>query len=117
MEDNKMLDTLSTTTCPECGRGLRMGMHQLSYCAAFIVLQIVEARPGKTAWELAQMSGIPYSSVTKGLNRARAEAWVGIEAEDREQGGIRYRYSNPSVPDDAKRMHRATVARYASGGS
>ena len=52
----------------------------------------VRLHPGKTAWELASVSGIIYAEISKGLQKGREHGLFRVESEDRNQGGVRYRY-------------------------
>ena len=45
-----------------------------------------------SGWELAEISGLPYSATTKGLAKLREHNVVLTETEDRPEGGFRYRY-------------------------
>ncbi len=102
--------------CEICGRQFQPGTYQANICRAFRALALVALYPGLTAWGLAQKSEIVYAEISEGLTKARANSWVGLREEQREQGGIRYRYFSLE-PDDvlvaAKARHRADVARMA----
>ena len=100
--------------CEVCGRPMAAGIFQVNVCRAFVALAIVDEAPGLTAWELSKRSGITYADISEGLNKARANSWVEAVQEDRDQGGIRYRYSplaDNAVLAEAKRGHRAAVRR------
>lgn len=61
------------------------------------MLEHIDATPGLSAWELSQVCGLEYSGVQKGLIRLREYSAVRFEAENREAGGVRYRY-HPGQP-------------------
>ena len=64
----------------------------INYRRAVKAYDIVRANPGKTAWELASLSGIIYADMSKGLQKGREHGLFRFESEDRNQGGVRYRY-------------------------
>ena len=80
--------------CAYCGRvfGPGANWHGLNYCRAAYLLPIIAEHPGLSAWELATVSKMGYAEVTKGLVKARAWEVVTVEPEERDAGGIRYRY-------------------------
>lgn len=80
--------------CSYCGKAFGPGKnwHGANFCRAAFLLPHIEANPGKTTWELHQISGLPYADATKGLEKAREWDVVEFDAEDRESGGQRYRY-------------------------
>jgi len=102
--------------CGVCGRQISTGMFQANYCRAFLALDLVGSYPGKTVWELAQASEIPYADLSTGLEKARSHQWVSAVAEDREQGGIRYRYfplADQGWREDAYKAHIKAVEKVA----
>lgn len=80
--------------CRFCGREFRQGewWSWANMCRASHLLPIIVDNPGLSAWELSQVSGLNYQDTSKGLQKARDGGLVTTEAEDREAGGIRYRY-------------------------
>ena len=81
-------------SCPSCGRVCKPGetWPGANYCRGLILLGFIEDAPGLTAWELSQASGVPYTDATRGLAKLREFDAVSTEAEERPQGGYRYRY-------------------------
>ena len=81
--------------CSYCGRGFGPGKqwHGANFCRAAFLMPVIEKNPSKTAWELHLLSDLPYADVTKGLEKARDWEIVAFEAEDRDAGGQRYRYT------------------------
>jgi hypothetical protein len=84
----------SSPACPSCGRAFRAGATWAgaNYCRGLALLGFIQQNPGKSAWELSQVSGMPYVAATRGLAKLREHEVVSIEAEERVQGGFRYRY-------------------------
>lgn len=80
--------------CPHCDLEFRPGIfwNQANYCRGRFLLPVIEANPGLSTWELHQKSGMPYALVSKGIAKLRDWELVVFESEDRDQGGIRYRY-------------------------
>jgi hypothetical protein len=88
--------------CPSCGRAFEPGMTWpgANFCRGLTLLRFIEDQPGLSAWELSQASSIPYADTTHGLAKLREYRVVRAESEEREAGGVRYRYwsiSNPAV--------------------
>ena len=81
--------------CSYCGKEFGPGRqwHGANFCRAAFLYPFIKDNPGKTAWELHRISDLPYADVTKGLEKAREWEVVSYEAEDRDAGGQRYRYS------------------------
>lgn len=82
-------------SCPSCGRTFRPGAawNGANYCRGAYLLPLIRANPGKSAAELAELSGMSYRDVSRALVKVREFGIFRTEAEDRgEQGGIRYRY-------------------------
>jgi hypothetical protein len=80
--------------CPSCGRVCEPGTtwKGSNYCRGLVLLRFIEDQPGLSGWELAQISGVPYTDATRGLAKLREHGVVRTESEERDQGGIRYRY-------------------------
>ena len=80
--------------CPSCGERFAPGQWWTgaNYCRGLFLLSAIGGNPGSSAWELSQATSMPYRDVTKGLQKLREWALVGLVAEERDQGGIRYRY-------------------------
>jgi hypothetical protein len=89
--------------CPKCGRRFIPGEYWsgANYCRSRFLVELVRDNEGLSAWELSQISGgMTYSDVSKGLQKSRDSKVVTTQAEDREQGGVRYRYSvSPDAMD------------------
>jgi len=64
----------------------------INYRRAAAAVPWIRDNPGKTAWELAGLSGIVYAEMSKGLQKGREYGLFRLESEDRNQGGVRYRY-------------------------
>ncbi len=80
-------------SCPSCEQSLDAdGIQGVNYCRALFLLPFIEAAPGLTGWELSQRSGLSYGATVRGTQRLRDRDAVVAEAEDRDQGGIRFRY-------------------------
>ena len=81
--------------CTFCGGsfGPADSWHGSNFCRAAFLLEFIEEHPGLSAWEIAQQSDMPYAGVTRGLAKAREWELLDCAPEDREQGGIRYRYT------------------------
>lgn len=81
--------------CPVCNRDLYVDQYWagINACRGLALLPWVETHPNMTAWELSKLSGMAYSQVSKGMAKLRDMEAVNYESEDREVGGIRYRYS------------------------
>lgn len=92
--------------CPHCSLVLRPESNwpQVNYCRGLTLLPWIEQRPGLSAWELSQVSGMGYSQVSKGVAKLRALEIIRGEPEQREVGGFRYRYY--VWPDHAARVAR-----------
>jgi hypothetical protein len=88
------------TACPSCGRVCEAGATWTgsNYCRGFTLLEFIQDNPGLSGWELAEISGVPYADATRGLAKLREYGAVATEAEEREAGGIRYRYSPAENP-------------------
>ena len=100
--------------CQVCGRAIVPGIFQVNFCRAFMALDFVALHPGLTTWELAKKTGVSYGEMMEGLNKARLHDWVFAVQEEREQGGIRYRYfplEDTSVVNAAKALHAEQVNR------
>ncbi len=97
--------------CPSCGRICAPGAtwRFSNYCRGLILLRFIEDEPGLSGWELSQLSGMPYAEAVRGLEKLRERGVVATEAEDRDQGGFRYRYWTTDDPSD--RAHFVEVVR------
>jgi hypothetical protein len=80
--------------CPSCGRVSEPGTtwKGANYCRGLVLLRVIGDKPGLSAWELSQISHLPYTDATRGLAKLREYGVVSIETEERAQGGMRYRY-------------------------
>ena len=75
-------------------------LKNINYRRAVEALTWVRANPGKTAYELATISGIVYAELSKGLQKGRDYGLFRLESEDRNQGGVRYRYYPSDTADE-----------------
>lgn len=80
--------------CPRCNRMLQPGTHwfTINLCRLLILLEAVESEPDLSTAELAMRTGMSYADASKAMTFARSHDLVTLEPEDREQGGVRYRY-------------------------
>jgi hypothetical protein len=101
--------------CPSCGRRFEAGLTWpgANFCRGFTLLPFIEENPGLSGWELSQLAGMDYSDASRGLARLREYSAVATEAEEREAGGIRYRYSSAENPLAIERF--LAVLRRAEG--
>ena len=88
---------MTTTTypqCPHCGKTFTPGetWFNANYCRAVFLTNFLKDNPNLTTWELSQRTNILYSDAVKGMAKAREWGLVICSAEDRSNGGIRYRY-------------------------
>lgn len=87
---------MNDSVCPSCGEGLsRKGVSWMgaNYCRGLYLLGVIAQRPGLSGSELSQETGVPYQAVVTGLTKIRDFGELVIaEAEERSQGGVRYRY-------------------------
>lgn len=81
--------------CSYCGRSFGPGTQWSgsNYCRAAFLLPHVAENPGQTTWDYSQISGLPYAEAVKGLEKAREWQVVEYQAEEKQAGGIRYRYT------------------------
>ena len=81
--------------CSYCGREFRPGdsWNGSNYCKAAYLLPLIESNPGVSSWELAQLAGMGFPETTRAVQKARDWGLVEFEAEDRTNGGQRYRYT------------------------
>jgi hypothetical protein len=104
MNDPSNILTHKKAACPSCGRACELGAtwKGANYCRGLVLLQVINDNPGLSAWELSQISGVPYTDATRGLAKLREFKVVSTESEERLEGGIRYRYypANDSVALD-----------------
>jgi hypothetical protein len=94
-------------TCELCGQpiGLEATGSGVNYCRGLLLLPVIETEPGLTGWELGQRVGLSYALAVKATGKLRATEAVRFEAEDRAQGGIRFRYY-PADAEATARFHR-----------
>ena len=80
--------------CPHCGQVLQVSSNWpgINFCRGLTLLPWIANHPGLSAWELAQVSGMAYSQVSKGVMKLRDLEIVRCDPEPREAGGFRYRY-------------------------
>jgi hypothetical protein len=92
--------------CPSCARAFTPGStwKAANYCRGLLLLQFIDERPGLTGWQLSQQSGIPYTDATRGLAKLREYHLVRTEDEEREAGGVRFRYYPADDPAGRKRF-------------
>ncbi len=118
---------MSTTTfpvCPSCERTFAPGIwwDGANYCRGVFLLGAIYDNPGLSAWELSERTGMPYRNVTSGLQKLRQWSSVDIvqaESEERDSGGIRYRYfpildirESDNARADFERACQGQEARY-----
>lgn len=74
---------MSSPFCPSCDRPCKRGAtwHGANYCRGLALLRYIEDQPGLSGWELAQLSGIPYSDATRGLAKLREFEVVEVAQE------------------------------------
>ena len=78
---------------------LAPGYTGINYRRAALALSWVRQHPGKTAWELSNISGIVYAELSKGLQKGRENGLFRAVSEERNQGGVRYRYWEGEAAD------------------
>jgi hypothetical protein len=98
--------------CPSCGRTFAPGSTWAgaNYCRGLILLRFIDDRPGLSGWELSKASGVPYTDATRGLSKLREYDLVRTVEEEREAGGVRYRYF--PVNDPARRERFRSVCSF-----
>ncbi len=86
---------MGVQVCPACGNILAdpRSMYCINECRGLYLWETIVEHPGLSAWELHMLTGMSYKDVSSGLEKARALGWVKGVSEEREQGGIRYRYA------------------------
>ena len=84
--------TQTAIACPECSESLEGSRPFINLCRATFAAALVRDYPGETAWGLSIKTGEPYSTISKGLQKGREDDLFILESEEREKGGIRYRY-------------------------
>jgi hypothetical protein len=100
----------SPPACPSCGRACEPGAtwKGANYCRGLILLRFIEDKPGLSAWELSQISSVPYTDATRGLAKLRDYQAVDTVMEERSGGdGFRYRYWPTDNPDAHQRFLEA----------
>lgn len=95
--------------CPVCGRIPGAGAFQANYCLGFAMLDVIRRNPGLTTFELSKIGPLTYAQAVRAAEKLRANGWVRTEAEEREQGGTRYRYWAGDVPESVLEQHRQAV--------
>ena len=80
--------------CDHCGKRFTPGSSWkgANHCRFAYLLPFITAHPGLSSAELAELSHIPYFLVKNALQMARDAGLVEAVAEEREIGGMRYRY-------------------------
>ena len=80
--------------CPHCNRTFTPGKTWLNanFCRATFLTAFLKDNPNLTTWELSQKTEMLYSDAVKGMAKAREWGLVICTAEERNGGGIRYRY-------------------------
>jgi hypothetical protein len=103
--------------CPSCGRPCAPGASWTgsNFCRGLILLDFVAKNPGQSAWELSLRSGIAYVETSRALLKLREYNLVTFEAEERAQGGQRYRYYPANNQPDLERF-QAAVRRLETMG-
>ena len=66
-----------------------------NYCRLVYILAHIDANPGVTTAEIAQLTGMTYGDVTKAMAKGREREMFRLEPEERDQGGLRYHYYLP----------------------
>jgi hypothetical protein len=99
---------MSTHKCPGCERDLvpEGQWHGANFCRGLFLMDSIAENPGQSAWELSKSTGLSYAQCAKGLAKIRAQDAIGYEPEDRDGGGIRYRFY--PLPDHANQVGRIT---------
>jgi hypothetical protein len=87
-------ETVEAPACPSCGRLCDPGAtwKGVNYCRGFALLSFIEQNPGLSAWELSQLAGMAYPHTSSALAKLHERKVVDTEAEERAEGGFRYRY-------------------------
>lgn len=100
-------------SCPSCGRIFRPGLSWkgANYCRGLLLLRFIEDEPGLSGWELSQRTSMSYEDATRGLTKLRSHAMVTTEVEERDAGGIRYKYY--PAHDTVQRQHFMATLRVA----
>ena len=88
-------------TCPSCARIFKPGAtwQGSNFCRGLFLLQFVYDAPDLSAWELSQLSGLPYEDAKKGLEKLRDYDAVATVREEIEGDRFRYRYSTGGTSD------------------
>ena len=97
------MTTSTKPACPICGRVFETGVSWLgsNFCKAAFLLPVIAENPGITAWNLSELVGLPYESVSKALQKAREWELLTFTQEERDQGGTRYHYTVTALWRDA----------------
>ena len=87
--------------CPSCGRVFQSSASWAgaNFCRGLLLLVFIEDTPGLSAWELSQLSGLPYEDTKKGLEKLREYDAVATVREEIEGDRFRYRYSTGGTSD------------------
>jgi transcription initiation factor IIE alpha subunit len=88
------MTTKTKPKCPSCGQVFRPGhhWHGANYCRALLLLDTLVDHSGMSAAELAKQCGMPFGDAQKGMTKLRDHDAVDFWCEERDQGGIRYRF-------------------------
>jgi hypothetical protein len=80
--------------CPHCQREFVPGTYWQgsNVCKAGYLMTVAEAHPGLSAWELGEMAGLKYADASRAMLKARNLDLVDYTKEDRDRGGVRYRF-------------------------
>jgi len=102
--------------CPNCKREFVRGItwKGSNYCRGLFLMDQGKNSPGLSGWELSELTGLPYRDTVRGLERARDYDAIEARAEDKENGGIRYRYW--PYPDHSTRRDAMAQKRKACYG-
>ena len=84
----------TTSSCPSCGRLFSPDAtwHGANFCRALLLLDILAEEPGLSAFELGEKCGMTFPDASRGMAKLRDRNVVDFWPEEREQGGIRYRF-------------------------
>ena len=88
------MSTKTMASCPSCRRRFIPGTHWKgsNYCRAMLLLEALPDHPGMSAAELGQACSISYGDAAKGMLKLRQLDAVRYESEERDTGGVRYRF-------------------------
>ena len=88
------MSTKTIASCPSCGKRFLKGYSWAgaNYCRALLLLEALPDHPGMSTAELGEACGISYGDAAKGMLRLRELDAVRYESEERDTGGVRYRF-------------------------